>query len=420
LGAIGAGTVLAGRPLAIAGRPVGAAMICFGALCLAASPAMADQSIPAADNGTVACIASAKDLTRISLAGDQFASVSKISTGNPAEDFKIVNEPVRGDIYISVPDGFTKPNLSFFGTTRKGFVYKFLCQVRGSDAEQVFVTNTAVKAEAARDWEVRSSPEDTAVRLAQAMYRSETIEGFEIRQSVLEPVAVGKLEVQQVGEYRGADLEGPDPQGSEHRERAPAARREPARSARQRRLHDSGERARAGQVGGRLPHPIEWRPVMDWKNPFRKGPKSLDGPASEAGSSDASPLGDAIVANEAVKKKQMLLLGAGGLAALIIGSSWIFAGENKSSDGNVKRQVADVSVDEMVNKNMAEKEWRAQSEAQMMSMDNNMRALAARAQRADQLEAQLAQSQAQGSTGEGGFRPTPNGCSQPTRTRTSS
>jgi conjugal transfer pilus assembly protein TraB len=144
---------------------------------------------------------------------------------------------------------------------------------------------------------------------------------------------------------------------------------------------------------------------MDWKNPFRKGPKALDGPAAEPGSSDASPLGDAIVANEAVKKKQMLLLGAGGLAALIIGSSWIFAGESKSSDGNVKRQVADVSVDEMVNKNMAEKEWRAQSEAQMMSMDNNMRALAARAQRADQLEAQLAQSQAQGSTGGGGIPP---------------
>ena len=62
----------------------------------------------------------------------------KITTGNPAEDFKIVNEPVRGDIYISVPDGFTKPNLSFFGTTRKGFVYKFVCQVRGTEAEQVF------------------------------------------------------------------------------------------------------------------------------------------------------------------------------------------------------------------------------------------------------------------------------------------
>ena len=206
-GAIGVGAVLTGRPYAITGRPVGAALICLGALCLAA-PAMADQSIPAADNGTVACIASAKDLTRISLAGDQFASVSKISNGNPAEDFKIVNEPVRGDIYLSVPDGFARGTLSFFGTSRKGYVYKFVCQVRGSDAEQVFVTNTAIKAEAARDWEVRSSPEDSAVRLAQAMYRSETIEGFEIRQDVLEPVTVGKLEVQQVGEYRGADLKG--------------------------------------------------------------------------------------------------------------------------------------------------------------------------------------------------------------------
>ena len=46
------------------------------------------------------------------------------------------------------------------------------------------------------------------LRLAQAMYRSEVLDGFDIRQSVLEPVTVGKLEVQQVGEYRGADLKG--------------------------------------------------------------------------------------------------------------------------------------------------------------------------------------------------------------------
>lgn len=130
---------------------------------------------------------------------------------------------------------------------------------------------------------------------------------------------------------------------------------------------------------------------MDWKNPFRKGPKALDGPTGSPEASDASPLGDAIQANEAVKKKQMLLLGVGGLAALLIGSTYIFSGGDKSSDAHVKKEVGDVSVDEMVNKNMAEKEWRAQSEAQMMAMDNNMRALAARAQRADQLEAQMAQ-----------------------------
>jgi conjugal transfer pilus assembly protein TraB len=159
---------------------------------------------------------------------------------------------------------------------------------------------------------------------------------------------------------------------------------------------------------------------MDWKNPFRKGPKALDGPATETGNGDASPLGDAIEANEAVKKKQMLLLGAGGLAALVIGSSWIFAGDHKSSDASVKRQVEDVSVDEMVNKNMAEKEWRAQSEAQMMSMDTNMRALAARAQRADQLEAQLAQGQAAQSTSGGGMSPDTERVLSAYRTKTSS
>lgn len=207
VGVIGAGAVLAGRPLSIAGRPIGAALIGIGAFCLA-SPALADQNVMAADNGTVQCLASAKDLTRISLAGDQFASVSKITTGNPAEDFRIVNEPVRGDIYISVPDGFPRPALSFFGTTRKGYVYKFVCQVRGADAEQVFIANSAITSERARDWEVRSSPEDAAVRLAQAMYRGESVDGFDQRQSVLEPVMVGKLEVQQVGEYRGAEMKG--------------------------------------------------------------------------------------------------------------------------------------------------------------------------------------------------------------------
>jgi len=144
---------------------------------------------------------------------------------------------------------------------------------------------------------------------------------------------------------------------------------------------------------------------MDWKIPFRKGPKALDGSAGDMEGSDASPLGDAIQANEAVKKKQMLLLGAGGLAALLIGSTYIFSGDGKSSDAHVKKEVGDVSVDEMVNKNMAEKEWRAQSEAQMMAMDNNMRALAARAQRADQLEAQMAQGQAQGAMGSAGVSP---------------
>ena len=76
---------------------------------------------------------------------------------------------------------------------------------------------------------------------------------------------------------------------------------------------------------------------MDWKNPFRKDPKALDGPAGAPEAGDASPLGDAIIANEAVKKKQMLLLGVGCLAALLIGSSYIFSNGSKSSDADMKR-----------------------------------------------------------------------------------
>lgn len=126
---------------------------------------------------------------------------------------------------------------------------------------------------------------------------------------------------------------------------------------------------------------------MNLRQLFQKKPKALDSGESE----DGSPLGDAMAANEAVKRKQMLLLGTGALAALVAGSFYIFDEGPEKSGKALEEQVEGVSVDEMVNKNMAEKEWRAQSEAQMMSMDTNMRALAARAERADQLEALLAQ-----------------------------
>lgn len=206
-GCLGAGAALVARPCSFGGRTTGVMLVGIG-LLLVAGPAFADQSVLAKDNGQVDCVASAKDLTRISLNGDQFASVSKISTGIPTEDFQIVNEPVRGDIYLSVPDGFSKPQLSFFGTTRKGYVYKFLCKVRGADAEQIFITNASLSQDKARDWEVRTSPDETAVRLGLAMYANQSIEGFDIRQTVLEPVMVGRLQVQQISEYRGSEVRG--------------------------------------------------------------------------------------------------------------------------------------------------------------------------------------------------------------------
>ncbi|MGT2516613.1 TraK domain-containing protein [Sphingomonas panni] len=86
-----------------------------------------------------------QDLTRISLVQDEFASVSKINTGNPNDDFSVVNEPVRGDIYLSVPDGYARTMLSFFATSKRGYVYKFACRITGNEAAQVFLSNPAIE-----------------------------------------------------------------------------------------------------------------------------------------------------------------------------------------------------------------------------------------------------------------------------------
>ena len=113
IGSAATGAVFLSRYCCMLSRLIGTALLAVS-LMLIASPAWADQTVMAADGSQVDCAASAKDLTRISLVEDEFASVSKISTGNPQDDFSVVNEPVRGDIYLSVPDGFDRPVLSFF------------------------------------------------------------------------------------------------------------------------------------------------------------------------------------------------------------------------------------------------------------------------------------------------------------------
>ena len=79
---------------------------CALAQAALAGPAYADQFKQAADGSAIDCAVSARELTRFALIGDQFASVSKISTGAPYNDFAVTNEPLRGDIYISVPETY--------------------------------------------------------------------------------------------------------------------------------------------------------------------------------------------------------------------------------------------------------------------------------------------------------------------------
>ncbi len=178
-------------------------------IVLAAVPAeAADQFKQAADGAGIECSVSARELTRFALVGDQFASVSKISSGTPYNDFAVTNEPIRGDIYVSVPETYAAGSISFFATTRKGFVYKVSCRVEPIPAAQVFITNPAIATNQAANWESETPLDTSAVRLVQAMANDRTIEGYEVRQSTAVPARVGDLEIQLVAEYRGASLAG--------------------------------------------------------------------------------------------------------------------------------------------------------------------------------------------------------------------
>ncbi|WP_299309687.1 type-F conjugative transfer system secretin TraK [uncultured Croceicoccus sp.] len=172
------------------------------------TPALADQFKQAADGAAIDCTVSQRELTRFALVEDQFASVSKISSGYPYSDFAVSNEPLRGDIYVSIPETFAARSISFFATTKKGQVYKFACRIEAIGAQQVFITNPALGQNAAARFEEATAPEETAVRLIRAMASAELVEGYEIRSLGGLPARVGDFEIQLVSDYRGAAFTG--------------------------------------------------------------------------------------------------------------------------------------------------------------------------------------------------------------------
>lgn len=207
MGVVAGGAGLAANTISSFNRMVGGTLIGFG-MFICATPAWADETLVASDNSAVNCTISQKGLTRISLKDDRFSSVSKMTTGIDTEDFGVVNEPTRGDIYISIPDGYTRQDVSFFGTSGKGFTYKFDCRVSGDKAQQVFVENRDIRKEAPAEVALRASPTDTSLALVQAMYAGQSLDGFEVRAPSLDPVMVGELKVQMITEYRGMELTG--------------------------------------------------------------------------------------------------------------------------------------------------------------------------------------------------------------------
>ena len=174
------------------------------ALSFSASPALADQFVEAADNAKIDCTLSRDELTRIALVGDEFSSVSKIASGYPYNDFGVTHEPVRGDIYISVPPSFASDSASFFATSKQGFVYKFVCHTAPVEAHQLFITNPALAKPEAETWENERSEEQTIIALVKAVAEGTAPPGYSVRQRMTRPVRTGSIEVQLIAEYRGA------------------------------------------------------------------------------------------------------------------------------------------------------------------------------------------------------------------------
>lgn len=188
-------------------RAIGAAFVA-ASFALAAVPAHADQFVEAADNATIDCELARGELTRIALVEDGFANVSKIASGFPYSDFQVTHEPVRGDIYISVPPQFASDKVSFFATSKAGYVYKFACRLGGEEATQLFITNPALARHEAAEWERESGDDEAAIRLIEAMASDGVLPGFSARAELSRPRRTGGIEVQQVAQYDGAALTG--------------------------------------------------------------------------------------------------------------------------------------------------------------------------------------------------------------------
>src|SRR3546814_5283959 len=104
--------------------------------------------------------------------------------------------------YTTLFRSFARPALSFFATSKRGYVYKFVCRIGGDQAAQVFVSNPAIANERAAENgpAERLGTHDAAVELVQAMYSNAVADGYEMRQRAFRPVYVGTLTAQMIAE----------------------------------------------------------------------------------------------------------------------------------------------------------------------------------------------------------------------------
>jgi conjugal transfer pilus assembly protein TraB len=103
-----------------------------------------------------------------------------------------------------------------------------------------------------------------------------------------------------------------------------------------------------------------------------------------------SPVGGDLGGNDAVRRRQRLLLAGVAGVGLVLSSIWIFGG----SDENGKLSEDDaaevnVSTKDLVNRNLSQQEWMALSENRFQSTENQLKSVNGQQQRIDMLAAQI-------------------------------
>ncbi|MBN8848023.1 MULTISPECIES: TraB/VirB10 family protein [unclassified Sphingomonas] len=124
---------------------------------------------------------------------------------------------------------------------------------------------------------------------------------------------------------------------------------------------------------------------MALRDLFSRRRKPLD--TDEAG---ISPIAPELDGNEAIRRKQMMLLGGVAGAGLLVSSFWIFGGDADPS--KTTKEGADrvtVSTNDLVNRNLSDQEWMALSENRFQSTENQLRSINGQQQRVDQLAQQI-------------------------------
>lgn len=123
---------------------------------------------------------------------------------------------------------------------------------------------------------------------------------------------------------------------------------------------------------------------MAWSDIFSRKRRPLD----QAEGDGVSPIGE-LGANDAVRKRQRLLLCGVAGVGLIAASFWIFSDDKKTDKADDGTTTVEVSTKDMVNRNLSQQEWMGMSENQFTSMQNQLKAVGSQQSRLDQLAQQV-------------------------------